>query len=342
MAEQIKEFPSSLEVRSRYKILILEFTPKGKSHLLMAEKMFGRLENYPHLQKSELQAPSYKEMPSKLARELAADENFNPVELYPENPELYAGIIITGSPFSSYPRTLEDKESGEKFPYLTQWKKETIAFIRAAVKHEVPVLGLCFGGQMVAEALGGETEMMKTKDGRDVWEWGWSLIRRTGESRRDPIMRGIPSNFVAAENHHDCISGLPLGAKLIAENEYGIQGFRVDSKKGEPLAWGFQFHAERPPEQVNRLFLNEADRQKLSEANINLKEFDASALNDEDFKQWLKNLGVDKDLRRKLRWRRKLKKAGLNPDSIAQRGEKYHGEVGLILTNFLNYVRSRS
>jgi len=348
MGEQIRELTSNPEEGPRYKILIVEFTPKGKSHLLMAEKIFSqpqteedKIENYHHVKVTELRAPSYKEIPDKLERELAADAGFNPTEFYPENPEQYAGIVLTGSPFSSFPRTLVDKKAGEKFPYHTRWKKETIDFIRAAVKHEVPILGLCFGGQMLAEALGGETEIMKTKDSRDVWEWGWSLIKKVGGDTNDPIMRGLPSEFVAAENHHDCISRLPSGGTLLCENEYGIQGFRVDNKKDKPVAWGFQFHAERPPEKVNRMLLVGEDKQNLVKANISLEEFDAFDLDDKEFKKWFKSLKINKDLRRKLKWRRKLKRAGLNADIIAELGESYHGKAAKVFSNFLNYVRSR-
>jgi len=193
--------------------------------------------DYPHLEVTYLQAPTAKAQSDKLQRELAADEGFKPEEFFPGNPEELQGIIITGSPFAAYPRTLRT-EKGEIKPYLTKWKRELIAYIRAAVEHKVPILGICFGAQMLAEALGGETE--RTKRGEEeIKEVGLTVVWKAPGASGDPIMERLPDVFVVAENRGDCISRLPEGAVSLAENEYGIQGIRVDDEEGNPVAWGF-------------------------------------------------------------------------------------------------------
>jgi len=275
--------PEIKEGGPRYKILVIQANPGASPELKIAERMFGRageepnIADYPHLEVTYLRAPKAKEKPDKLERELAADEGFKPEEFFPNNPEAYQGIIITGSPFAAYPRALR-RENGEIQPYLTRWKRELIAYIRAAVDHKMPVLGICFGAQMLAEALGGETERMK-KGEEEIKEVGLTIVWKVPGASGDPIMGRLPEAFVVAENHGDCISRLPEGAVLLAENEYGIQGIRVDDEKGSPIAWGFQFHPERPPEEAlkrlekdpehSRLLKEKLRQQGLSEEEIN-------------------------------------------------------------------------
>lgn len=247
--------PEIKEGGPRYKVLVIQLNPGAEPEKKIAERLWGEageegelITQYPHLEVSYLKAPSYKEEPDKLKREMAADRTFDPREFFPENPEAYGGIIITGSPFAAYPRAVADKE-GRVIPgkaFLTRWKKELIDFIRSAVEHKVPILGICFGAQILAEALGGETEKMK-KRGEEIREVGLSVVWKAPGASGDPIMKRLPAAFVVAENRGDCISRLPPGAVLLAENEYGIQGIRVDDEDGKPIAWGFQFHPERPP-----------------------------------------------------------------------------------------------
>lgn len=268
----MQENQISQESGPRYKILVLQFNPGAKPELRMATLMYGvpvgkepEIGDYRHFLVTKLETPSTKEIPGTLERELAADEGFDPEEFFKDKPEQFGGIIITGSPFAAYPRA-----TPEGVPYLTRWKKETISYIRAAVDHHVPILGICFGAQLLAEALGGEAERMKTKEGREVLEWGWNVIHRTSGSSGDLAMRGLPGSFIAAQNRRDCISRLPPGAVLIAENEYGIQGFRVDDEKGQPIAWGFQFHPERPLEAIDKVLSNDGQVKKLQEAGVDV------------------------------------------------------------------------
>jgi len=202
------------------------------------------------------------------------------------------------------------QENEEGRLYLNYWKREMYWYIRAAVDHGVPILGICYGAQIVAEALGGKAEKMRTKDGKEVWEWGWSLIKRAPGSVDDPVMKGLPAEFVAAQNRKDCVSRLPPGAVLLAENEYGVQGFRVDDEEENPVAWGFQFHPERDPKEVNRLLFAEP--------------------------------GDEKGQQRVAKHRQRLIEAGLDPDKIAALAKDYRPELmKLIFSNFLDFVRSR-
>jgi GMP synthase-like glutamine amidotransferase len=99
--------------------------------------------------------------------------------------------------------------------------------IRQAAKHDVPFLGLCFGGQLMARVLGGRS----FRAGRS--EIGWLTVRT-----KDPDL--IPEG-PWFQWHFDTFT-LPPGAKLLADSEVGPQAYVI----GRSL--GLQFHPEVTPE----------------------------------------------------------------------------------------------
>lgn len=127
----------------------------------------------------------------------------------------FDAVIVTGSQCSVY----EDRPWIHR---LTDWAREV---------HEagVPILGICWGHQFLAQALGGRIVAMAE------YELGYETIRRTDQS---PLFEGIPEEFVAFETHSDRVYELPEGATLLAENERGIQAFELDG------SYGVQFHPE--------------------------------------------------------------------------------------------------
>ena len=93
----------------------------------------------------------------------------------------------------------------------------------------MPVFGVCFGHQIVADALGGTVEDM------GEYELGYHAVERTAAS---PLFDGLDDEFVAFCTHHDEVTELPPGAELIARNDWAVQGF----SRGN--AFGVQFHPE--------------------------------------------------------------------------------------------------
>ena len=103
------------------------------------------------------------------------------------------------------------------------WIAEEVVWLRAADAAGVPVLGICFGAQLLCAALGGRVEAMPGK------EVGWFTVESADE---DAVPAGPWLEF-----HEDrCL--LPAGATVLARNDAAVQAFRI----GRHLA--VQFHPE--------------------------------------------------------------------------------------------------
>lgn len=111
------------------------------------------------------------------------------------------------------------------------WIAAEIAFLRRAHDARVPVLGICFGAQALAAALGGRV-------GRSpVIEIGWYEL-----SERSPA---LPLEGEWFEWHEDAFEP-PPEASTLGRTSAGVQGFSLD------LSVGVQFHPEVTPEIVER------------------------------------------------------------------------------------------
>jgi GMP synthase-like glutamine amidotransferase len=120
----------------------------------------------------------------------------------------------------------------DEFPFLRELK----FFIRRTVEAEVPFLGICLGGQLLAHALGALVV-------RKRWgELGSGTVRMTHEGERDRLFRGIAPSLPVFQWHNDSFD-LPAEAVLLASSSVcPHQAFRVGA-----AAWGLQFHPEVTP-----------------------------------------------------------------------------------------------
>lgn len=125
----------------------------------------------------------------------------------------FDAAVITGSPAS----VRADE------PWLDRLKE----WLAEAIEAEMPVLGVCFGQQVLAEVLGGEVEHM------GKYELGYHMIRHDPDSR---LFEGIDEWFTAFTAHSDEVVELPPGADAIAENNFAVHGFRKDH------VFAVQFH----------------------------------------------------------------------------------------------------
>ncbi len=126
------------------------------------------------------------------------------------------------------------------------WMLEEKAAIRRAMDQGKPILGICFGAQLIAEALGaGVFPNTHT-------EIGWHDIVLTPEGRESLLFRGIPDRFTTFHWHSDHFS-LPRGCITLAHSE--ATPHQAFIRKDDPVV-GLQFHPEYTREMV-RYFSNE-------------------------------------------------------------------------------------
>ncbi|MGV9422424.1 type 1 glutamine amidotransferase [Streptomyces sp. NPDC003674] len=142
------------------------------------------------------------------------------------------------------------------------WLARTRELMGQALERDVPVFGICLGGQMLAHVAGGE---VKGEHGEP--EFGSTVLTLLAPAAEDPLFAGLPERPVAVENHVDAIVRLPAGARPLARSERcPHQAFRFGRS-----AWGVQFHPEADPEQianwpVERLSRHGVDREELLRA----------------------------------------------------------------------------
>jgi len=125
------------------------------------------------------------------------------------------GVVISGSQVSVY----EDRA----------WIEAVEEWVDRGVEAGVPVLGVCWGHQLLASAFGGQVEPT------GAYELGYATIERV---RASPLLDGVGESFVAFESHSDAVTDLPDDATRLAENDRGVQAFSVGT------AYGVQFHPE--------------------------------------------------------------------------------------------------
>lgn len=112
------------------------------------------------------------------------------------------------------------------------------------IDNNVPLLGVCFGHQLIARVLGGRVE--RNPQG---WELGTRTIELTEQGRSDPLFDGLTHVFSAMQTHQDAVIELPPGAESLAASSLcTYQSFRV----GDRIRT-IQFHPEFTPGHVRYL-----------------------------------------------------------------------------------------
>ncbi|ELZ28587.1 glutamine amidotransferase class-I [Halorubrum distributum JCM 9100] len=171
-------------------------------------------------------------------RELDADlVEFDAVDGdLPDHTE-FDGVVVTGSRSSVY--------------WDEAWIPPLVDYVAEAADAGVPVLGVCYGHQVLAEALGGRVA------GMDGFEIGYNEIRRV---RDDPLFEGIGESFTAFTTHGDAVVELPPSATLLAENDRGVHAFR------DGHCWGVQFHPEYDAETAREV--TDGKRDQIGDARV--------------------------------------------------------------------------
>lgn len=149
-------------------------------------------------------------------RELAAEL----VEYDVKNNDLpphfgFDGFVVTGSAAGVY-------EEKAWIDALLDWTAE-------AIDQNMPALGICYGHQVLAAALGGTVEPM------GEYELGYREVTRVGDST---LLDGLPETYTVFTSHQDTVTELPPDGHVTAENDYGVHGFE------QPGVFAVQSHPE--------------------------------------------------------------------------------------------------
>jgi len=127
------------------------------------------------------------------------------------------------------------------------WITQELALIRQADAQGIPMLGICFGAQLISKALGGNVQ-----EGHEL-EIGWHNIQALNEAGGTPRneltekklwLTGLPENFIAFQWHAHTLSAPPGATQLWRNDCYEQQGFVKDK------VLGMQFHLEVSAESI--------------------------------------------------------------------------------------------
>jgi len=115
------------------------------------------------------------------------------------------------------------------------WSERTVEWLLGAVERQIPILGICYGHQLIAYALGGEVG-----DNPNGCEFGTVEVNLNENARGDKLFGGFSTPMRVHVSHTQSVLRLPDNAKLLASSDVDInQAFVVGNS-----AWGIQFHPE--------------------------------------------------------------------------------------------------
>ena len=127
-----------------------------------------------------------------------------------------AGIIMSGGPSSVYDE------------HVPQFNRDILSL-------DVPVLGLCYGHQLMASCYGGAVEQAA------VGEFGFAQLEKTAAGDSCPLFDGVPFPAQVWMSHQDAVTKLPEGFEAVAATRDCAYAAVQDLRRRR---FGFQFHAE--------------------------------------------------------------------------------------------------
>jgi GMP synthase (glutamine-hydrolysing) len=155
----------------------------------------------------------YCHLIARKVRELGVYAEILPIETSPAKLSYYKGVIISGGPSSVF---------DEDYPRAPQ----------SLYRISKPILGICYGHQLMAQSMNGVVEQGKTQ------EFGRADIR---VNRVHPIFIGLPKKQRVWMSHGDHVAAVPPGFQTLADTAGCSVAAMGDTERGY---YGFQFHPE--------------------------------------------------------------------------------------------------
>lgn len=149
----------------------------------------------------------------------------------------YSGIVITGSPLMVTDMKLIDSK-------LCTWLLDK-------QKAEVPILGICFGHQLLNIINGG---IVGNNDLGYII--GSRVTNLTIPGKEDELLKDLPEKFNAFKTHSQSIHEIPESSVILSKSNSGI----IDAIRFSTKAWGVQFHPEFNSDIMQMYIENKKDR----------------------------------------------------------------------------------
>ena len=140
-----------------------------------------------------------------------------PVDGLPSDPGDF--LLIMGGPMS-----VNDPDA---------WIAAELQFVTTALARDIPVLGICFGAQLLAKALGGSVAS------GPKFEIGMGSVSLTEMGKIDPILSAMPQTFLVFQWHGEGITLPPVIGHLVTSADFPVQAFRMTDR-----VYGLLFHLE--------------------------------------------------------------------------------------------------
>lgn len=156
----------------------------------------------------------YTQLIARRVRELNVYCEILPYNRKPVLDASVKGVILSGSPSS-----VRD----ENAPQIDL----------SAMKGKLPMLGVCYGAQYLAQSYGGEVQPSKTR------EYGRAMLSKV--ETENPLIKSLSQTSQVWMSHGDTITKAPQGYKIIASTEdVAVAAFQIEGES----TWGIQFHPE--------------------------------------------------------------------------------------------------
>ncbi|MBN1905756.1 MAG: glutamine amidotransferase [Deltaproteobacteria bacterium] len=168
-------------------------------------------------------------------------QNIEPLPEYNE----CRGVVITGS---------HDMVT-DHLP----WSDLLLEWIPGLVRHEIPFMGICYGHQLLAEAMGGKVGFHPK--GKEI---GTVEVKLSSECAKDPLLIDMPASIPVHVTHAQSALMIPAVSTILASNDFEpYHAIRIGAS-----AWGVQFHPEYSTDIMKAYIINQADELMTTGHNI--------------------------------------------------------------------------
>lgn len=160
------------------------------------------------------------------------EKDFNYENLLRKIKQEKQGIIFAGSGEYYIGSVNDNPEMQARVDYMIE---NICPIVNYVIENEYPVLGICFGHQLLAKCRGGEVKHDKTQI-----ESGGFEVTIAQEGKNAPIFKDMPDVFNVVQGHKDCVLKVPKGARVIAS----AKRCKVQVIQYNDNAYTVQFHPE--------------------------------------------------------------------------------------------------